>query len=59
MEHPSALTHRTEIWESFQYDIQKKILMLPREVVTQSLFLSLCFMACDLLFPSLSQHPSK
>lgn len=60
MEHPSALAHRTKIWESFQYDIQKKILILPRENSdTLFSYLSLCFMVCNLLSPPQPLHASK
>lgn len=38
LEHPSALAHRTKIWESFQHDIQK-ILILYEEVVKHSLLI--------------------
>lgn len=30
MAHPSASAHRSKDWESFQYDIQKKTVNLPR-----------------------------
>lgn len=58
MEHPSALAHRSKIWESFQHDIQKKISILPQgNSDTFPSYLSLCFMARNLL--SLSLHHSK
>lgn len=37
MAHPSASAHRSKDWESFQYDIQKKTVNLPRGEVTCSL----------------------